>query len=352
MNNANQLQYRFLTTLRRFSLTMLSCLCFCVAALYTLYTGEHESSFFWQYASFLASVYFTLCQLLVEGNTSVSRRISYAITFVVLATILVYPAAFHIHVSVPLFFGLAACALLPVAPFITRHQSSDEICVFSYKLVRQLIYAAITSALVLIGVALILVSLKLLFEFSPQNLFFAIAIVVCSLFFSTLTLSGIPTDFSTREPEPGVHVVYMLIGYLVIPLLLFYCAILHWYFLALVFTQDLPRGVIVYMTSGFGSLGILVYLAVNHSGAGKTATVAFYQKHFFKLLVVPIVLMAIAIAIRINQHGVTESRQIVLTLLTWLTLNCVLSFTRHRQNLSRFAYVSFAVLALLTALTL
>lgn len=343
-----------LKILNRFPATVLSCLLFCSLAIYNNHAPGMINEL-WLGISFIASVLFTVTQLIFERASNTSRMAKYVIALLILTGLVLCSfASGHEEVSRwnIILFSLASLALIPCASFLEGSASSDHIFTFSFALARQILFAGIISAIVLIGSLAIAVSIGMLFHIQYPEILFDIGVVIASLFFSTFVLVGMPSDFERAEFPFGAPLVQMLIAYVVIPLLVVYGGILYWYFLVLCFTKTLPAGVIVFMVAGFGCVGIFANLALDHSHTQPMAIIKLFKTYFFKLFVVPIFLMALSIGIRIYEHGLTWARLMVVMLVVWFLLVTVSSFTNKTNYLSRFIFVSATFMALITAFSL
>ena len=337
-------------TVRRFPATIISCLIFCCVAIYSNHQGKLAE--YLLAISFFASAWFTVGQLFLESMQLSSRIAGYAIFFTIFAAVAGYIYVFTEQLPWHFcFFAIATLALVPVAPFSASTASSDRIYAFSSVLARQIIFALFTSAILFGGLVAMVLSINALFDVKHPRILVDIGAIVGSMIFSLLTLVGMPNDFKRDDLAFSVRLVTSLIGYLVIPLLMFYGAILYWYFLVLCITQSLPKGIIVYLAAGFSVSGVLIYLAIDHARIDKIATITFYQKYFFKVILVPLFLMAFSIFIRINEYGLSRARYVVLVLIFWLIFISVFAH-RQKKHLSSLIYLSLACLALITALTL
>lgn len=343
---------QLIQSLNRFPASFLSCFLYCLCGIYNNHVEGLFDAEFLLVTFFLSSVLFTVSQLFVESIGRSSPYFRFVVPFLILIAmainLYISPMVRHWHA---LFFALALVAFLPVAPFTKNTASPDKIFRFSFALGRQMLFALIVSAIIFAGLVAIALTISILFDTKyrviPDFLF-----IIASLLFSTLTLSGIPHDFEREELAFGAHFVHVLIGYLVIPLLMFYGGILYWYFIALCITQTLPKGVIVYMTGGFGFFGIIVYLALDHTQALKMATIDIFKKYYFRILPVPLFLMALAIGIRTFEYGLSGPRYVVVMGTLWLLLVTLFSFSSNKKKLSYFVYMSASSFALLTALTI
>ncbi len=343
---------QLIQSLNRFPASFLSCFLYCLCGIYNNHVEGLFDAEFLLATFFLSSVLFTVSQLFVESIGRSSPYFRFVVPFLILIAmainLYISPMVRHWHA---LFFALALVTFLPVAPFTKNTASPDKIFRFSFALGRQMLFALIVSAIIFAGLVAIALTISILFDTKyrviPDFLF-----IIASLLFSTLTLSGIPHDFEREELAFGAHFVHVLIGYLVIPLLMFYGCILYWYFIALCITQTLPKGVIVYMTGGFGFFGIIVYLALDHTQALKMATIDIFKKYYFRILPVPLFLMALAIGIRTFEYGRSGPRYVVVMGTLWLLLVMLFSFSSNKKKLSYFIYMSASSFALLTALTI
>lgn len=295
----------------------------------------------------VGTVWFTACQLLFEAK-KVSRFYGYLVGAAIFAGL-----AFVIHSLVNydfrhfLMFSMASLAFLLISPFLGRSSFRDNIATFTYAVIGQVAYTAVISTLALIAVEFVGISITKLLGIKILDFEITLAVLVLSLLSPLITFLGFPADFKSVSKDLDLRRVYLAIAFVFVPILLVDGIVLYGYFGSLILNQTLPDGIIVYMVSGFGCGGILLYLAVDHSNTEKPIAIEWFHRHFFKFLFVPLVLMAVAIAIRVNQHGMTQSRCDVILLGVWMFFLSLISLTKWQNELSKLAYLSATVFCLL-----
>jgi hypothetical protein len=208
--------------------------------------------------------------------------------------------------------------------------------------------SALYSAVLYIGLALALLSLKELFDIRLHDeLFFEIFLVVAGILNTWFFMSGIPTqlnelDAVTAYPK-GLKIFSQ---YILLPILALFLIILYVYGGKILVLWHWPKGIVSYLIISISVLGILTFLLLhpydkeNGSGWIRVASRAYY----FALLPLLIILF-LAIGMRINDYGITISRYMIVLLGVWLTVLC--TYTALGKTNIRFIPASLAVMLLL-----
>lgn len=251
------------------------------------------------------------------------------------------PAPF-VYLGAGLFLGIFT------APFLTSKSDSMQVWVFHYRVWLNLCFVVLAAVTLSLGLAAIFGSLYYLFGIKLYDeIYFYTFMAIATPFLPILFLAGIPARFDVAE-ENFPKAIQAIFSYIALPLLLVYAVILYGYAAKILFTWDLPKGGVVYMVSAFSCMGVIAYLGSYplHRDQG---LIALFGRHFFKILLVPLVLLAVGIGVRIREYGITEERYAVLLCFIWLSLSGFFGLTKHSSQAPKFISSSLFLLFLIAA---
>jgi hypothetical protein len=208
--------------------------------------------------------------------------------------------------------------------------------------------AAFYSGILFAGLALALLSMKLLFEIDfNEKLYAEIFVVIAGLFNTWFFVSGIPVEFEQLEDE----VIYpkglkIFAQYILLPLLALYLVILYFYGGKILLLWDWPKGIVSYLIICVSVLGILTFLLLYPYGKQEEQSwINKFSKSFYVILLPLLAILFIAILMRMDDYGITVNRYVVLFLGIWLTTVC-LSTIIGRSSI-KFIPTSLALMLIL-----
>lgn len=228
------------------------------------------------------------------------------------------PAISHIVLS-----AIYALLIFSV-PFAFRR--SDDLSYWAYQnqICSAVMIGVAASLLFMAGSAIALFSIDYLFGSKLASAIKYVSLFVSIVYGPFVTLSWFPEKFEAEPAEckasPGLP---FILNWILAPLAVIYFLILYVYGFKILLTWDLPRGNVAYMVMGFGCLGILIYISGWIMRESGNALVRFLYQHFFKLLILPVVLLLIGITTRIGDYGVTIDRYYVALIAVWLGIMAV-----------------------------
>ncbi|MBN9078571.1 MAG: hypothetical protein BGN87_00400 [Rhizobiales bacterium 65-79] len=209
----------------------------------------------------------------------------------------------------------ALSGLMLVAPALGR-RSPDAFWLFMVRFAFAVLVSVLALFLFAGGISAILASLTYLFGVEVphrayEHVWAATGLLAAPLF----GLGRIPRKL---DDEPGMDTrKFMALGmkalgdYVAAPLILVYAVVLHAYALKIVLTGDVPRGQIGWLVLAFG-LSIFAALIIIHPflRAARAPTRMFLRLWPFVLLV-PLVLLAYALRLRVADYGLTPERYLL-----------------------------------------
>jgi len=162
-----------------------------------------------------------------------------------------------------------------------------------------------------------------------------------------LALAGIPRSFAAPAASAEAPLVprplAFLASYILIPLAIGYFAILYAFMVKIAVLWDLPRGEVATLIMGYAAFGVAAHLIAYPLSTTGPWHVRTFHRWFYPALIVPAVLLALAIGVRVAAYGVTEDRYLVMAFAAWLLLLAPFMTLRPKTGL-RVAPLSLAVL--------
>ncbi len=239
------------------------------------------------------------------------------------------------------FFGLLFLFHLMVS-FLPYLRSKDDGHFWEYnkQLFANWLIGAFYGLIIFLGLVLALLALDNLFGVEIRDirygqLFGLLAGIFHPLFF----FSTFPTDFEFDQEERFYDKIFAnLSQYILIPLVLLYFIILYAFGSKILVTWNLPKGWIASLIMWMAVIGILTYL-LQYKLVERTkgALSHFFHMNFWLMFFPLIGLIAVAIARRISDYGITEPRYIVVSVTVSLfvitVVNLVLNRVLKRNNI-------------------
>lgn len=343
-----------LKTLQRFPLPALCSLLSCYFFLYFIHTKNpffklphivvknYERSFFTLLFGFLFFIFF---QLLIENRKgSFNRDYFFGMTLFSAIAWYLYGAPFSIELfftSVLIVAGLFLSLL--VAPCFYKPRFSLQSWSFSYQLCAHLCFSVLSSFVLFLGLWFVLGSIEKLFAVSFYDfLYLDIFFIIFTLIFPVVVMSGIPKKIDNLEIRK-LKYINTVLNYLVAPMLFIYTVIIWAYLLKIIIRGELPKNIIVLLTSVFSFLGITTYLS-SYPMHHDQSIIGAFGRHFFKLLPVHLLAFSVGLGVRIYHYGITESRYFTLLFLVWLILSTGVAFLRKAEEIPKFVLTSLPIL--------
>ncbi|UIJ73597.1 DUF4153 domain-containing protein [Aurantimonas sp. HBX-1] len=205
----------------------------------------------------------------------------------------------------------AATLAVPLAPFVGR---GDGMRFWTYTLwtVVGVILAFLSVLLFTLGLSAILEMIRFLFAVglsgdAYEHIFVTAFTLVGPLF----ALGRVPAGF--EEPVPGpedrlLAGVRIMAAWIAAPLVLVTAAVLHLYAMKILATGVLPANEIGWIVTFFALLVLSLRIGAAPFLSEATPPIRLFGRSFVAILIVPLVLLAIAAAIRIAAEGVTLPR--------------------------------------------
>ena len=243
--------------------------------------------------------------------------------------------------------GGALVLLVTVAPFLGRRGIDDAFWEFNRAAWLGAAFGGIFALVLGAGASAVLMALETLFGLDIDGeLYGDVWLIAFAFIWPWVALAAAP-DALEAPPGGGPPWIRIMAGALLVPIASVYLALLYAYALLILVTWELPRGNVASVVCGFAAMGVVTHMIAHPWRAGGNRWLALYCRHFYALLVVPIALLAVAVAVRVGDYGVTEARYVLIVVAVWLALLSA-SFLLRRASL-RLVPLSLAVLLLVGA---
>ncbi len=205
------------------------------------------------------------------------------------------------------------------------------------------------------GISAILGSLQYLFALKiPFWMHEKVWVVALTLVGPIYWMSLIPRDLDAavtegEQSEFTSRSIAVLVRYILVPMLLAYGAMLHVYAIKIGIEQSLPKGRLGSLTVSYGAALAATALAswpTRHTGG---PLVALFWRTWPWLLLVPVLLLAVAIGVRIQTYGLTPQRYLIALAGVWLAVVGVATGVRGQKADLRLIPASLALLVALAS---
>jgi hypothetical protein len=209
--------------------------------------------------------------------------------------------------------------LMIIAPFLRRGVDDRAVWAFNLTSWLSVLFGLIVAVGLAIGTIALLGGLETLFALNvPGNLYEDAWIICMSLVWPWQTLAGIPGACDEPADEAPPRWAEYVVSWLLIPLALVYLALLYAFAAKVLVSWDLPRGTVGWLVGGFAAFGLAVWSAAWAFRDTGNRLARLYHRFFHFALIVPVILLAVGVGVRIAEYGVTEKRYALILLTAWL----------------------------------
>ena len=178
------------------------------------------------------------------------------------------------------------------------------------------------SIVLFLGLSAIVGTIDVLLINLPNTIYFDNFVFSASIFGVAFFVSRLKEKDESLKDYNLPKIVEVLICYILIPLILIYTAILYLYFVKIIFTLKMPKGIVSHLVLWYTTFSLFIIIMATPI-TYKNKFAKFYKK-YFPLISIPLILLALfSINERIFQYGVTENRYLVVILILWLLLNMI-----------------------------
>lgn len=234
--------------------------------------------------------------------------------------------------------------------FIPYFYRKENFELYTVQLFTKFSITYLYSGVLYLGLAAMVFTIEKLFSLGHgcefYKLYWDIWLIVAGIFVPVYFLAVVPRNQEQISVESYPKILRVLLLYIVVPLSVIYSVILYVYFGKIIISREWPVGMVANLVLWYSLIGSLVIFAIYPLRNMNQWTRNFFA-HFPKLLLPLMCMMFVAVGIRIQAYGFTESRYFVLVAGSWVT-GCMIYFifTRNARNI--ILPVSIAIIAVLS----
>jgi hypothetical protein len=248
-------------------------------------------------------------------------------------------------------FGLLAAGLVLLAMILPFSGKGEVNGFWQYNkaIFFRLFVTFIFSLVLFAGLSIALAALHNLFGINvPGKRYFELWVLVAGLFAPWFFLSGVPEDLGGLDRiEEYPKILKIFAQYILLSLVIVYLVILYAYLLKILLQWNWPKGWVSSLILGFSAASILsLFLLHPIRDRSGNAWIRAAGKWLYVVLAPLVVVLFLAVAERIGDYGITESRYAGIALGIWLSAQ-VLYFLFSRSKSIKFTVGSLCILAFL-----
>lgn len=333
---------RALQTLRRFPLVLMSA---AVATVVSVYMIEHDGKVSPMLENLLPAAALGIGLSYMLTVLAEKRNWSPALTWLaqsagVLTLVFYYftlpstgIAESEAHGMRFLLFALVVHSLVSFAPYLNRGELNG-FWQYNKNLLLRFLTAGFYSAALFIGLSIALLAVDQLFELNIRGVRYPqLFFIIAGLFNTWFFLAGAPRDFAALEQDDDYPKgLKVFTQHVLLPLVVIYLAILYAYEVKIILAWNWPKGWVANLVLFFSVVGILALLLLHPiQRLQENKWVSRFAKWYYIALIPLVAMLLLAIQVRINEYGFTESRYFVLVMGLALAV-VVLYFTFSREK--------------------
>ncbi len=215
-------------------------------------------------------------------------------------------------------------------------------------LITRFFITCLYSLVLFLGIIATIFTVEQLFDLTiSSKIYMDIFILVAGLFAVPYFLGNIPTYDEDMKIINYPKVLRTLFLYIILPLISIYTVILYAYFAKMILTWEWPRGLVGNLVLWYGIISTISLFFVRSLG-DENKWAKHFSKYFPMVILIPLGIMFFAIAIRVNEYGITIPRYGVIISGLWILGNMVYGiFSKHYKSI--IVVISATVILLISA---
>ena len=217
---------------------------------------------------------------------------------------------------------------------ITYFHKEGKFELYLVKVFSRLLVTFIYSFILMVGSLAIIFTIKELLQVPiAETIYVSTVLIIGGIFAPVFLLAKIPSSKENIKLTEYPNVLKILLLYIVMPLITVYTIILYIYFIKIIMIQQMPENIVTHLVIWYSSLSIILIFFISPLKSKSKWVKSF--SYWLPISLIPLLLMMfLAIGIRINTYGVTESRYFVVVLGLWITgISFYYILTKRKNNI-------------------
>ena len=239
---------------------------------------------------------------------------------------------------------IALYLLFTIIPYFTKRKNYE---LYVIKLCTRFFVTYLYSIILYLGIAAIIATINILFNAEiSYRIYGDMAYIVGGVFAPAFFLADVPRRGEEVYFNSYPKVLSVLLQFIVLPLISVYTIILYVYFGKILITMELPKGIIANLVLWYSIISTVVLFLIytlRKTNQWVKTFIAIFPKAIIPLLG----MMFFALAMRINQYGITENRYFVLIAGLWVT-GVMIYYSIKRDITNIFVSISVAIIAVIS----
>lgn len=236
-----------------------------------------------------------------------------------------------------------AIFIFTLVPYLWHRKGYGIYCV---KLIVSFLITYLYTLVLYLGIIAIIFAIDFLFDLNiSEKIYFDTFVAAVGLFGLTFYLGKIPAIDATIEDYKYPVVLRVLLVSIVVPLIAIYTLVLHAYLVRVIVAIGWSDAFVSQLVIWYGFVSVILMIVLYPLKDESQLVKVFYNYYPFAMIV-PMVMLAISMGIRINAYGLTVPR--VMVILAWLWfVGTIVYVIIGKGKLSQFIVVGFIGLFIL-----
>ncbi len=221
--------------------------------------------------------------------------------------------------TAPLENSIAALILAPIVvlgaatvPFVGRPGASEAFWSFNRGAWLAALFGGCVAVVLGLGLSLAYAALDTLLDVDLGSRAYGHTWTIClALVWPLVGLGNAPRIAGLTDRAEAGRLVAVLVGYVLVPVVAIYLIILYLYVGRIVITWSLPSGEAAPMIWGCAAIAVITHVLAYPLRESGIKVVRLYHRHAFRALLVPVVVLAFAVWVRVDAYGFTEQRYVL-----------------------------------------
>ena len=334
--NVKKLLLHFKSGFERFPVTIILVFMHFITGIYIAEVRNFQSDEFIEINFLLfGSIFITaMFEMLYEKyfykkNRWLVRGVYSVITFVVSIIFFVEYLRTNDYYNVYFFTLIPISMILFLLIPILRKKDNRE--KYLQSVFSNFVTTGIFTAVLWIGIEIILATVNYLFFYSGDSLFFRLTTYsfwfITEVFGASLFLSLLKKPNDNLENYEFPFIFNLLIKFAIIPLIIIYTGVLYIYMARVIISMHLPKGLISHLVLWYTAFSVFIMILITPF-TQKDKFFENFKKYFPYFSILLIFASLFAVFQRTYQYGITENRYYVLISIFWL-LFCMILYIRN-----------------------